>query len=166
MKVLIIDVSYNTNLNKVLSFINKHNDADYIYLYDYEYSLFNSTDEAIEELTTFRNDYFCYPCAHYDIVTKLLGKLRNSNQECNVYLCTDSSDNCSIYSSEDAFDNYVYHISLRSSLSLHGINQLNSIDIDVDSFTYSRDSLFSGFLDKLLSVLHLNNYEEEVDYIE
>ena len=96
MKVLIIDVSYTSNFNQVLHFLHKHDNADFVYLYDFEYALYDSVTEAEAELTDHSDDYFIHPCAHRDIVTKLLGKLRSTGKYCNVFLCSEHTDNLHI----------------------------------------------------------------------
>lgn len=162
MKVLIIDVSYNSNLNQVLHFLHKHDNADFVYLYDFEYALYDSVTEAEAELTDHSDDYFIYPCAHRDIVTKLLGKIRFTGKYCDVFVCSDYTDNCSVYSDEDSFDNYIYHIENTTNLILHGFDSNNDYEPSIISeFT---ESFIARLFNKLLSYISQSNSMPEEEY--
>lgn len=162
MKVLIIDVSYNGDLSQVLYFLHKHDNADFVYLYDFEYALYDSVTEAESELITYKDDYFIHPCAHRDIVTKLLGKIRLAGKPCDVFIYSDHTDNCSIYSDEDDFRNFIYHVNSTTNLTLHGFD--SDSDYEQSFISDFTESFIARLFNKLLSYMNQSNNIPEEEY--
>lgn len=170
MKVLLIDVSYNSSHNKVIRFLNLHSDAELICIFDYQYGIYSSVDDAIEELRTFADDYFIYPCAYRDLMTKLLSMLRRSDNHYDIYVCSDKIDDCSIYSSGDDYDNYLYHLSSFSNLHVHNLTDSDYIfstepcnSSPRKTFKEKITSALNDFISNVAAMLYPSS-EDDIDY--
>lgn len=164
MKVLLIDVSINSSYDQVKSFIKSHRNADCFFIFDYEYGIYDSYEELLAELDSYRTDYFTHPCTFRDIVITILAKLRH--QSVDVYLYSETIDDCSIYSTSESFENYIDHIDANSKINLYGFNPYEDNDSEFfkERLTNIKNSIFDRFLDKLSFFDLKDNYPDEYEY--
>jgi len=162
MKVLLIDISYNSSYEKVTRFLQSHKNAELVYIFDYEYAAYFSSQEVLDELHESQNDYFTHPCAYHDLLIKLLGKLRRTGRQYDVFICSEGIDDCSIYSSLESFENYIYHLQVTSGINVNDASALLWNESDYNSIIES-DSFISRIHNKFLPFFSFLKFYEYVD---
>ncbi|MBP3279176.1 MAG: hypothetical protein J6M44_09505 [Butyrivibrio sp.] len=108
MKIIVIDTSHNSSLQKVKAFLNRHSDADIIYTFDYMYCEYSTVDDLISDLEELPEEFFSKPSAYYDVVVSILGKVRKLPAE-TIIIYSPQIDECSRLSSEYLYDCNIEH---------------------------------------------------------
>ncbi len=111
MKIIIIDTSHNSSITKVRAFLNHHSDAEKVFTFDvmsWEYSTVEDFEEDLDECP---EEFFSKPCAYYDLVVAILGKVRKTGAD-SIIVYSPQIDECSRLSSEFLFDNFIKHFDM------------------------------------------------------
>jgi hypothetical protein len=108
MKIIIIDTSRNSSSSKVKAFLSHHSDADRVFSFDHMYREYASVDDLGKELSQQPEDFFSKPCAYYDMLVSILGKVRKSAPD-TVLVFSPETDDCSRLSNEEHFDAFILH---------------------------------------------------------
>ncbi len=111
MKIIIIDISHNSSITKVRAFLNHHSDAEKVFTFDaisWEYSTVEDLEEDLDECP---DEFFSKPCAYYDLVVAILGKVRKTCAD-SIIVYSPQIDDCSRLSSEFLFDNFIRHFEM------------------------------------------------------
>ncbi len=111
MKIIVVDTSHNSSLQKVKPFLSRHSDADVIYTFDYMYCEYPTVDDLYSDMDEFPEEFFSKPCAYYDIVVSILGKVRKLPAK-SIIIYSPQIDECSRLSSEYLYDCNIEHFEL------------------------------------------------------
>lgn len=111
MKIIAVDTSHNSSLQKVKAFLSRHSDADIIYTFDYMYCEYSTISDLYSDLDEFPEEFFTKPCAYYDVVVSILGKGRKLSAD-SIIIYSPQIDECSRLSSEYLYDCNIEHFNL------------------------------------------------------
>ncbi len=162
MKIIVIDTSHNSSLQKVKAFLNRYSDADIIYTFDYMYCEYASVDDLIADLEELPEEFFTKPCAYYDMVVSILGKVRKL-PAISTIIYSPQIDECSRLSSE-----YLYDCNIRHFEMYHP----DVLDINYSATIYATQIHMRTFKSPLKSFLQklshwdpfsLNNENDDYD---
>ena len=126
MKILIIDISHNSSMAKVRTFLHFHSDANLIYTFDFLDTEYNSAAELYADLEEYPSEFFKSPCAYYDSVTSILGSITKMVTD-SVIIYSPCIDECSRLSSEFLYENYLHYFGKYNNSGVLDIN-FNAID--------------------------------------
>ena len=108
MKIIAIDTSHNASLQKAKAFLKHHPDADKIFTFDYLLCEYTTTTDLFSDLEELPEEFFTKPCAYYDMVVSVLGRVRKSYAD-SIIIYSPQIDECSRLSSEYLYDNNILH---------------------------------------------------------
>ncbi len=111
MKIIIIDTSHNASSSKINTFLKVHSDADRIYTFDASLWEYPSVHDLEADLEECQEEFFSKPCAYYDMMTAILGKVRKLSAD-SIIVYSPEIDECSRLCDVFSFGNYINHFNI------------------------------------------------------
>lgn len=105
------------------AFLSHHGDADMVFTFDsmsWEYGTVEDLEAEIDEA---QEEFFSKPCAYFDLVVALLGRIRTMGAD-SIIVYSPQIDECSRLSGEFLYDNFILHF-IRYNPGVLNINYSN-----------------------------------------